>query len=115
MCGEHAGDTRFRLQRGRFDAGLNPHQRNRQLFADQRDRLRSRRVACNYQRLRALARKPLPECEGAIGDEVVVAFAVGSVERVGDVDERFAGQLRPDRPQHRQTAQTRVEYADRRS
>ena len=61
------------------------------------------------------ADEPFADRERAVGDEVVVAFAVGGVERVGDIDERFVGQLRPDRPQHRQTAQTRVEYADRRA
>ena len=72
-----------------------------------------RGIAGHHQRLRALLDKKVRNDTAALTDVVRALFAIGDMGAVGEIEQRLMRQALPDLTQHRESAYSGVEDADR--
>ena len=111
--GQHAHFARHGFHGGRLEARLDADDGDAVLGAQGLHCGGGGGIAGHDDGLDALVDHPAADAEAAFEDEFVGFFAVRRVARIGEIDQVFVGQIAMDRMQDRQTAQARIEDADR--
>src|SRR5678815_5479529 len=110
---EHADDAGFRRGGSGFDRWLDRDKGKRPARAQRLDGDTRGRVAGHHDGFGVVTEQELDDAERAFLDELDGLVAVRCIGGVRDVDQVFGGKLPLDFEQDRDSADTRVEYANR--